>query len=333
MKPFQKQVIASAFMGIIVPGMILGVAVGASRKRPSQTVTSIETTQAVMTQSQYSAQTQRLYIPVEMKDGQVRQMDLEDYLVGVVLAEMPASFELEAHKAQAVVARTYALKRFKTGTKHDSGGVCTNSACCQAYRSPEDYLSDGGSEEDLNKIRSAVTATAGQVLLYDQELIEATYFSCSGGMTEDSLAVWGLDVPYLKATESPGEESAAYYTDTVYFTASEFRGKLGQNFPGAPTEWLGEQTRTDGGGVESMVIGGITYKGTTLRQLLGLRSTAFSMFADSGGITVQTRGFGHRVGMSQYGADAMAVSGSTYQQILAHYYAGTELAVYEPQNN
>lgn len=333
MKPFQKQVITSAFMGIVVPGMILGIAVGSSQNRTSQTITSLESTQAVTTQIENSSHTQNLYIPVQMKDGEVVQMDLEDYLIGVVLAEMPASFEPEAHKAQAVVARTYALKRCETGTKHERGGVCTDPVCCQAYLSPEDFLSRGGAEEDLEKIRDSVTQTAGQVLLYEGKLIEATYFSCSGGMTEDSLAVWGLDVPYLKATESPGEEEATYYTDTVYFTATEFRDKLGQSFSGSPTQWLGVVTKTDGGGVETMVIGGITYKGTTLRQLLGLRSTAFTMFADSAGITVQTRGFGHRVGMSQYGADAMAVSGSTYQQILAHYYAGTELTVYKAQNN
>jgi stage II sporulation protein D len=264
-------------------------------------------------------------ISVLNQNGEIVDMPLNTYVLGVVLAEMPADFEADALKAQAVVARTYALRSYESGTKHPGGAVCTQAACCQGYCSKEDFLSKGGTEDGYQKIHAAVTATTGEVLVYEGRLIEATYFSSSGGKTEDALAVWGSDVPYLQATDSP---ESAYYDKTVAtvtFTAAEFSTALGQDLSGSPATWFGNITYTAGGGVDTMVIGGTTYKGTTLRQKLGLRSTAFTMTAVGDHITVTTRGYGHRVGMSQYGAEAMAAQGSTYEQILRHYYKGTEL--------
>lgn len=174
-------------------------------------------------------------------------------------------------------------------------------------------------------MRRAVEATAGLVLTYEGSLIEATYFSCSGGSTEDAAAVWGTDFPYLQAVESPGEEQAAHYTDTVTLNAQSFQAALGETLPGAPDSWFGEITYTDGGGVAEMKIGGKTYSGTKLRRLLQLRSTAFTIRAGEDTIEITTKGYGHRVGMSQYGADAMAVKGSYFKTILAHYYPGTRL--------
>jgi len=259
-------------------------------------------------------------------DGDLTKMDLEDYLVGVVLQEMPVDFEPEAQKAQAVVARTYALRTCERGSKHNGlGGVCTDSACCQAYRDPQDYLASGGSREALEKVILAVEETAGQVLTYEGKLIDATYFSCSGGMTEDAASVWGADIPYLRATESPGEEGASHYIDTVTFSAAEFQNALGVSLKGNASTWLGPVQYTRGGGVDTIEIGGTLYQGTTLRKLLKLRSTAFTMTAVGDTIIITTKGFGHRVGMSQYGAEAMAVDGHDYTQILAHYYNGTVL--------
>lgn len=261
-----------------------------------------------------------------LMDGQVVQMDLEEYLVGVILAEMPASFELEALKAQAVVARTYALR---CAGKHTQGSICTDFACCQAYIPPEKYLTDyNGTWAGLEKIREAVTATRGKVLTYDGKLVLSTYFSCSGGSTEDAASVWGQDIPYLQAVESPGEEYAAVYADSVSFTAEQFQNRLGVILPGTPQSWFGTITYTSGGGVETIEIGGACYRGTTLRTLLGLRSTVFTLKITENTITVETRGFGHRVGMSQYGADAMAAGGSSYSEILSHYYRGTQLTDY-----
>ena len=321
MKPIWKEIVFAAVMGLIVPAVLLGIAVQftsvpKTEEEPEQTITMQETQQT-------QAQQEHIRVKVLMDDA-VTEMDLEEYLTGVVLAEMPVTFELEAQKAQAVVARTFTLKSQGSG-KHENAAVCTDSDCCQAYIAPEDYLAKGGNQEGVDRIQTAVEATAGMVLTYEGELIEATYFSCSGGSTEDAVAVWGTDVPYLRATDSPGEENAAHYTDTVTFTGEEFASALAMDLQGDPESWLGPVTYTAGGGVNTMLIGGVSFKGTALRKILALRSTAFTMTAGEDSITVTTRGYGHRVGMSQYGADAMAVTGSSYEEILAHYYQGTVL--------
>lgn len=257
-------------------------------------------------------------------DGEkVVEMVLDDYLVSVVLREMPAKFSEEALKAQAVVARTYALRREEKGKKHKPAAVCVNSGCCQGYITVADYLENGGKAENLQKIKAAVQATRDIVLTYDGALIDATYFSCSGGTTEDAVAVWGADVPYLRSTESPGEEIATHYTDTVQYSVKEFCRKLGL---GKADVQIDDITYTDGGGVEKIRICGKEFKGTELRKRLKLRSTAFIMTVLGDTVTITTKGYGHRVGMSQYGAQAMALEGKDFRQILTHYYAGVTLS-------
>lgn len=325
-KRVYKQILLAACLGILLPAAALKLAFLAEKQETAleQTEQTIPVATAAAPQEEEAS----LTISVLMDDGTITTMDMDDYLTGVVLAEMPADFEVEAKKAQAVVARTYALRLQQSGTKHPSSSVCTDPNCCQSYVSSESYLANGGAQEAVEQAQQAVAETHNLVLIYDGKLIEATYFSCSGGRTEDAVAVWGSDVPYLRATDSPGEEGAVHFTDTVQFTAEEFASAIGASLFGAPASWLGAVTYTDGGGVDSMVIGGVTYKGTTLRQCLGLRSTAFTMTAVGNSIVITTKGFGHRVGMSQYGADAMAVQGSSYAEILAHYYQDTALAVY-----
>ena len=319
-----KQIMVAMAVGLLVPRMIFAVSY---RQQDEQEETQ-ETTQATTgeTEETQSMQvsTSRTYISV-VDDGCVVLMELEDYIRGVVLAEMPASFESEALKAQAVAARTYTLRRLNLGDKHTMGAVCTDSTCCQAYLTDEEYLQNRGTQVDVDKVRAAVEATAGEVLTYGGELIEATYFASSGGRTEDAAAVWGSDIPYLQAVDSPEEGSGENYEEQLYFSAAKFASLLGRELSGSPKSWLGTITYTEGDGVATMSIGGITYSGTQLRKLLGLNSTVFTMTADLNGITVKTKGWGHRVGMSQYGADAMAVAGSTYREILQHYYQGTQI--------
>lgn len=323
MKTIWKDILTALLMGMVVPGSLLNVTVALLDRNPESPVPA--QTAAQETVPETVPETVGLSMRLRKSDGSVEEMDMDTYLVGVVLAEMPASFEPEALKAQAVVARTYTQKAYETGGKHGDGSVCTSSYCCQAYVTEADYLSQGGTQEGLEKIRDAVTATSGYVLTYGGELIEATYFSCSGGSTEDAAAVWGTDFPYLQAVASPGEENAAHFMDTVTFTPQVFQDVLGTRLSGSPRSWFGSATYTDGGGVASITIGGGTYTGTQLRALFGLRSTAFTVSATDTEITITTHGYGHRVGMSQYGADAMAVSGSTFEEILAYYYQGTEL--------
>lgn len=259
------------------------------------------------------------------KDGHSEQMPLDEYLLGVVLAEMPADFEMEALKAQAVVARTYTCRCIQS-PRHGTAAVCIHSGCCQAYISVEDYLRKGGTQAQVDKLHTAVLQTRGQVLVYGSELIEATYFSCSGGRTEDAKAVWGNDVPYLQSVESPGEERAAHYTDTVTMDLTQFCQRLDIDSPEKVT--LDRITYTNGGGVAQITLCGKVFTGVQVRNLLNLRSTAFVFSIVGDHVVITTKGFGHRVGMSQYGAEAMAVEGSTYPQILAYYYKGTELTTW-----
>lgn len=262
-------------------------------------------------------------ITVLQEDGSVINMSMDIYLTNVLLCEMPVDFHNEALKAQAVVARTYALRRKTIMPKHSNAAVCTDASCCQGYLSTEAFLYNGGAPEMVEKVKTSVVATDNQVLTYEGKLIDATYFSCSGGMTEDAIAVWGSDVPYLRATESPGEEKATHYVDTVMFNLTEFKEKLHIT---THNTVIDEVSYTNGGGVDTIRIFGHCFKGTEIRQLLGLRSTAFAITVIENTVVITTKGFGHRVGMSQYGAEAMAVSGKDYTQILAHYYNGTELA-------
>lgn len=311
MKKFWKEICTIAMLTLLLPGLLLNTARMLNVREtvpqtvPQDTVESTEQHGPVM-------------IRVLMEDGAVVPMELEEYLVGVVLGEMPADFEPEALKAQAVVARTYTLRMCRNTAKHPDADVCVRSDCCQSYRTGEEGAA-------LDKIRDAVENTTGLVLTYHGDLIEATYFSSSGGRTEDAMAVWGSDVPYLQSTDSPEDGYSEQYLETVTLTVEEFESALEIPLDGPCETWLGEVTYTNGGGVDTMVIGDTAFKGTDLRKLLGLRSTAMVMTAVGDHITITTRGYGHRVGMSQYGAEAMAVDGATFQEILAHYYQGTTL--------
>lgn len=308
-------------LGLVFPGILYSTI---DARRDNEPVRGTQETQIQTT----SEEKKKTDIGVLMDDDTIKVMHLEDYLVSVVLREMPATFESEALKAQAVVARTYTLRRMELGGKHDEAVVCTDSSCCQGYYDQEEYISNGGKQELLNKVASAVCSTADEVLVYDSALIDATYFSCSGGRTEDALAVWGADIPYLQSTESPGEENATHYIDTVSISTAVFAEKLDLNTEPQPYNWVKSIKYTNGGGVEEIQICNKTYKGTEIRQKLGLRSTAFIISVVGETVTITTKGYGHRVGMSQYGADAMAVQGKTYREILSHYYQGTDLIEY-----
>lgn len=316
-------------MGVLLPGLMFSVTEKILLRSQTQDSTAATTETTSQQQADQQPETPVYSIKVLQKDGSVTEMELDTYLTGVLLAEMPTDFHIEALKAQAVVARTYGLKRYMSGNKHPGGGVCTDYTCCQGYCSEADYLGAGGTQEAIERVLQAVKDTRNQVLTYGGTLIEATYFSCSGGRTEDAVAVWGTEIPYLQAVDSPGEEQAKHFADSVTFSAGEFARRLGADLRGTPAKWLGSVTYTQGGGVATMVIGGKAYSGTDLRKKLGLRSTAFSMTAVGDSIHITTKGYGHRVGMSQYGAEAMAVAGNTYETILQHYYPGADLHIFQ----
>lgn len=266
-----------------------------------------------------------------LRAGTPVTLSLADYLVGVVLAEMPASFEPAALEAQAVAARTFTLKQSQN-PKHDNADLCDDGTCCQQYTDPASAKEKLGAHfsQYEEKVREAVQRTDGVAITYQGAYIDAVYFSCSGGVTEDAAAVWGGDVPYLKSVQSPGEENSTRYADEVSVSAISFKDTILRQAPkadlaGEPAGWFGGVTHTSGGGVDTMEIGGAIFSGTELRKLFGLRSTWFTVAVQGDSILFETRGNGHRVGMSQYGAQAMARNGADYEAILLHYYTGVSL--------
>ena len=258
-------------------------------------------------------------------------MDMQEYLVGVVAAEMPASFQDEALKAQAVAARTYAMY-CALGQKHGEAQVCTDYACCQAWQSDETLRQKWGGDYDAycQKIRAAVEATAGQYLSYEGQPAFAAFHSSSAGATEDCGQVWNPS-PYLISVSSPETaEDVPNYVSTVECTPLDFRDTLlyahpEADFTGEESGWIGEISLDGSGRVASAVLGGVSVKGTELRQLFSLRSTAFTLEYTGESFRFTVTGYGHGVGMSQYGANVMAREGETYTNILAHYYPGTVL--------
>ena len=255
-------------------------------------------------------------------------MNLEEYICGVLLGEVSAQFHEEALKAQAVAARTYTLYCIDALKKHDTGAVCTDSSCCQAYCTPEEYINNGGTSKEVQKVMAAVNATAGEAIYFDSKLICATYFASSGGQTEDALEVWGGTYPYLKAVESPGEEDCGSFYGQVTLAPEDLMKLLDVSFTGSPISWFGMVKYTVGGGVDLIRIGGRLYTGIELRKRLNLRSTIVKITATEDVIRFDTKGYGHRVGMSQHGANAMAQRGMDYCSILKHYYTDVSISSY-----
>lgn len=272
--------------------------------------------------------TQTLRILLE--DGTVEEMGLDDYLWRVVAAEMPAAFEPEALKAQSACARTYTLWKMAAGSHSaDEADICADSACCQAYITPREAAEKWEAQADAYtaKITEAVRDTDGQVLTYGGSLIQAVFFSSSTAATEDAAAVWGNSLPYLVSVDSPEGEEVPNYRSTVTLTAEEVRtlaeeAGLAADLTGNPGGWIGGIRYTASGRVDSLTLGGVTLSGGAARALFSLRSTCFTVEEAEGVFTFSVTGYGHGVGMSQYGANAMAKEGSGWQEIVTHYYTG-----------
>ena len=261
----------------------------------------------------------------------VMEMDLGTYLVGVVRAEMPASFEMEALKAQAVAARTYTLYKMQTGGNHgEAADICTDPACCQAYLNEAQARRNWGesAESFEGKVEEAVISTDGQAVLYGGVPVLAVFHSSSAGLTRAAGEVWVNDLPYLQAVDSPEDgQSIPNYYSRAEFAAEEFREKFLEAYPeadlsGAPEDWLKGAVKDGAGSVETLSVGGVSVKGARLRSILGLRSACFDWEARDGKLVFFVTGYGHGVGMSQYGANAMAAAGADYREILTHYYTG-----------
>lgn len=262
-------------------------------------------------------------VNVTVKDvdsNEETNLDLEEYVVGVVAGEMPASFEVEALKAQAIAARSYALSKIETSTEsYDLVTDITN----QVYITTEDMQEKWGEDYDFyyDKIKNAVSATKNLVMEYEGDVISAYYFAMSNGATEDVSLVFGESRDYLKSVDSSWDESVKNFSVTTTFTKEEFCSKLSIDCSNIT---IGAIDRSSTNRVNTIVINDKEFKGTTLRTLLGLRSTDLTIdIADD--IKITTKGYGHGVGMSQYGANEMAKNGASYEEILNHYYKDIDI--------
>jgi stage II sporulation protein D len=271
----------------------------------------------------------------------VMEMELEDYLKGVVAAEMPADFDLEALKAQAVAARTFTYGRLKAiyPSKegiHDGIAICTDHTHCQAWTSKEDATKRWGffrASANWSKIEKAVSETKGMIITYDNKIINALYHANSGGKTENCEEVWeGAAVPYLKSVTSYGENTVSDYKVTINLPVNDFIKIFNEKYPDSKLVSKNLYSKikildyTTGGRVKTIKIGDITMKGTDFRILYNLRSANFKIEkAGKENFKITTIGYGHGVGMSQWGANWLAKRGGTYDEILRHYYTGVDI--------
>ena len=271
-------------------------------------------------------------VQLAVKNGDaVEIMALDVYLQGVVRGEMPASFELEALKAQAAAERTYIYYQLAAGRKeaHPNADVCTDPSCCNAWLSVEAAREKWGGDFDgwESRIEEAVAATDGQVALYDGQPILAVFHSSSAGKTAGAGDVWSGDMPYLRSVDSPeGEETVPNYYSAAEFTAAEAKALLAQahpelTFSGGPDKWFGAVEKDESGRVGTVEVCGAPLRGVEVRRIFSLRSACFTIDAAADRVTFRVTGYGHGVGMSQYGANELARQGRTWQEILLWYYA------------
>jgi stage II sporulation protein D len=257
-------------------------------------------------------------------------MNLEDYILGVVAGEMPASFHIEALKAQALAARTYTMLRMSrfggSGcSKHPGAEICTDSTHCQAYRNP------AAVKQGLDRLKEAVYGTAGEVIVYDNRLIDAVFHSTSGGKTENSEEIWSSRVPYLRSVVSGYEEHSPKYVAQQEISIDNFISCIKKLDSGVKINKKNIKNeikilgRSEGGRITKLQIGNKTFKGMDVRNALGLNSSNFNYSIENDAILFTVVGSGHGIGMSQYGADGMAREGVGYRDIVLHYYQGVDI--------
>lgn len=269
------------------------------------------------------------------KTNEIEEVKLDEYLYGVVASEMPANFEEEALKAQAIVARTYTIYKIQNSLgKHGEASICDDSTCCQAWISKEDRFAkwqEESRETNWAKIVKSVNLTQGQIITYEGKPINAFFHSNSGGKTETTANVWGgTGYPYLQSIETAGEDAYTQYNSEAKFTRENLISKIKEkhsnfeiNFD--DPECIKILEYTEGNRVKNIKIGNLQLSGVEVRTLLGLRSANFEVVLNDNEITFTVKGYGHGVGMSQTGADSMAKSGSNYEEIIKHFYSGVEI--------
>ncbi|MEH7224980.1 stage II sporulation protein D [Bacillus sp. JJ1566] len=266
----------------------------------------------------------------------IENVPLENYVVGVLAQEMPAKFEMEALKAQALAARTYVVRHMLSDQKIGvpEGADVSDTINHQVYKNIEELKTEWKDDYDwkIKKITQAVNETQGQILTYNGEPIDAQFFSTSNGYTENSEDYYKNEYPYLRSVPSPWDMNTEKFLGQVEMTAAEFEQKLGIKI-GQGNEVGKITARTESKRVATVEVGGKTFTGREVRDALGLRSSDFTWERKGSHVIIKTKGNGHGVGMSQYGADGMAKEGKNYKEIVAHYYQGVEISTTENFEN
>lgn len=253
----------------------------------------------------------------------IDRIPIEEYIVGVVSGEVPVSFDIEALKAQAVASRSYVM--FQISKNKNKDFDVYDTVLNQVYLDSSDLEKRWGNDyvSNINKVRKAVIDTSGEYLVYDGKVVEAMFFSTSTGVTENSEEIFSSSVPYLRSVVSTWDEISPVYTDLKKFNKDEFYSLLNLSFNEKLDINITNTTST--GRIVEIIINGIKFSGKDVVSKLKLRSSYFSITEYADSIVVNTKGYGHGVGMSQYGAQGMALDGYTYDEILKYYYSGVEI--------
>lgn len=269
------------------------------------------------------------------KNNSIEEIPIDEYLYGVVSAEMPVDYNIEALKAQAVVARTYTIyKIMQNQSKHKDADICDSSQCCQAWISKNDRLArwdENKQEENWNKIVQAVNETKGKVIKYEGKVIDAFFHSNSGGKTEVPVNVWGgTNYPYLQSVETAGEEGYSQYKSEVKLSKEDFENKIKEKHSDFQINYDEDDCikiteYTDSGRVKTIKVGNLNLSGVEFRSLMELKSTNFEIELSENEITINVIGNGHGVGMSQTGANTLAKNGESCEEIIKHFYTGVEI--------
>ncbi len=266
-------------------------------------------------------------------DNTVETVELEEYLVNVVAGEMPVDYEMEALKAQATVARTYTLYQIQNGKKHNNADMCDDSKCCQAWVSKEKRFErwEDNQEEKWEKIRKAVYSSAGDIITYNGEPIDAFFHSNSGGSTEIPANVWGgTNYPYLQVVETSGEDNYSQYYSEIELTTEEIEKKMKEKYSDFSIDWNEENAieileYTESMRIRTIKIGNKNISGVEARSIFGLRSSNFTIEKADNKIKFKVIGYGHGVGLSQTGSNTLAKEGKDYKEIIKHFYKDIEI--------
>ncbi len=337
MKKFLIYLLSFILIIFIIPALLTKKTTTTSSKEENNNQTTINQDEKKTTETnsknEYNYNQYGTISLLHKKTGEVEQVKLDDYLCNVVSAEMPATFEQEALKAQTIVARTYTIYKI-LNKKHDNADICDDSTCCQAWISKEDRFTrweENQRESNWQKICNAVNDTSGKIITYENKPIDAFFHSNSGGITEVPVNVWGgTGYPYLQSVETSGEDAYTQYSSEVVLSQEELINKLKEKYTDISIDFANSDDikileYTESTRVKTVKFGNHEISGVEARTLFGLKSTNFEITMDGDNIKFSVKGYGHGVGMSQTGADSMAKQGKNAEDIIKHFYTGVEI--------